>query len=101
MRMRPRDDNDIAFHQLAYLAALDRIAAQFVWRGLLRVKSHTASDQCRGAVEHVDHVGILRMDLRLAWLSAPATAMKAASLSEGFMSLTSSATALSFPALLY
>ena len=65
-------DHHVALDQLTGLAAADRRAANLVHCRRLAVDHRASGDQRRRAVEHVDDVGIARVDLRHARRLAPA-----------------------------
>ena len=72
MRHTGRNDDDIALDELPRVACVDRDATQFIGARRLCVDRAAARDERGLALEHVDHVGVQRVNLGLTRRDAAA-----------------------------
>src|SRR6516165_9594451 len=67
-----RHDDDVSLCDFPTLTALDTAAAQFVRSNVLCFDGFAARDESCRTLKYVDHIGVFRMDFRLAGLFSAA-----------------------------
>src|SRR5262249_36468562 len=63
-----RDDNHVTLVELMCVAAIDATAANFVRASALAFEHFATGHECSGAVDYIEHVGVLFMKLGLSGL---------------------------------